>query len=114
MRDSKNFRVTVFGGTGFLGCCLVNLLSRRNYQVRVAARNCRPELFNNLGNRVELVYADLKDAQSVSEAVKNSGGVVNAVGMYQETSGVTFDAVHADGAQRLAEIAQQMNTVLDL
>lgn len=105
MRNPENFRVTVFGGTGFLGRSLVHLLSLRNYPVRVAVRNSRPDLFKNLGNRVEQVYADLTEAQSVSEAIKDAAGVVNAVGMYQETSGVTFDAVHVDGAQRLAEIA---------
>jgi len=111
MRNPENFRVTVFGGTGFLGRSVVHLLSLRNYQVRVAVRNPRPDLFRNLGNRVEQVYADLREAQSVSDAIKNASGVVNVVGIYQETSGVTFDAVHVDGAQRLAETADDARLV---
>lgn len=105
MRNPQNFRVTVFGGTGFLGRSVVHLLSQRNYPVRVAVRNPRPDLFGQLANRVEQVHADLGAAQSVVAAIKNANGVVNAVGLYQETSGVTFDAVHVEGARRLAEIA---------
>jgi NADH dehydrogenase len=106
MHSTKNFCVTVFGGTGFLGRNLVNLLARQNYQVRVAVRNPRHELFRDLDDRVDQVYAELQKTQTVVDAIKTADGVVNAVGMYQETPDVTFDAIHVDGARRVAEIAE--------
>lgn len=106
MHSTKNFCVTVFGGTGFLGRNLVNLLARQNYQVRVAVRNPRHELFRDLDDRVDQIYAELQKTQTVVDAIKTADGVVNAVGMYQETPDVTFDAIHVEGARRVAEISE--------
>lgn len=106
MPGPEDSRVTVFGGTGYVGRSLVYLLARRNYRVRVAVRNPRPDLFRDLGNGVDQVCADLQQAQSVANAIESSAGVVNAVGMYRETADLGFDAVHVDGARRVAEIAR--------
>jgi len=103
MHSPANFHVTVFGGTGFLGRILVNRLLRRGYQVRVAVRNPRQDLFQDTDNRLEQVQSDVRNAQSVADAIKNADSVVNAVGLYTESQGATFEAVHVLGAQNIAQ-----------
>ncbi len=103
MHNPDNYHVTVFGGTGFLGRNLVNRLLRRGYRVRVAVRNPRLDLFQDTDNRLEQVQSDVRNAQSVADAIKDADGVVNAVGLYIESQSATFEAVHVVGAQNIAQ-----------
>ncbi len=103
MHSLANYHVTVFGGTGFLGRNLVNRLLRRGYRVRVAVRNPRQDLFQDTDNRLEQVQSDVRNAQSVADAIKDADGVVNAVGLYVESQRATFEAVHVVGAQNIAQ-----------
>jgi len=103
MHSPANYHVTVFGGTGFLGRNLVNRLLRRGYRVRVAVRNPRQDLFQDTNNRLEQVQSDVRNAQSVADAIKDTDGVVNAVGLYVESQSATFEAVHVVGAQNIAQ-----------
>lgn len=93
--------VTVFGGTGFLGSRVVKALLEAGYQVRVTARN--PERIPHPG--ALSVVADIRDDLAVQRAVEGAWAVINAVSLYQEKGGLTFKAVHVDGAARLAEFA---------
>ena len=103
MEDStRENRATVFGGTGFLGRAVVKRLVAEGARVRVAAR--RPQA-GALPAGVEVVVADLRDADSVARAVAQTDWVVNAVGLYVERRGETFQAIHVEGARRLAEAA---------
>ena len=94
-------RVTVFGGTGFLGRRLVERLVQDGATVRVAVRNPPSS------DKVEAVRADVCDAASVARAVEAADAVVNAVGHYVERGGVTFDAVHGAGAGTVARCAAE-------
>ena len=94
-------RVTVFGGTGFLGRRLVERLVQDGATVRVAGRNPPSS------GKVESVRADVCDAASVARAIEAADAVVNAVGYYVESGGVTFDAVHGVGAGTVARCAAE-------
>lgn len=100
--------VTVFGGSGFLGHCVVNALAKGHYRVRVAVR--RPHtagLLQNYGSvgQVHTVQANLRYPASVAQAVQGAGLVINLVGILQPSGSQTFDTVHADGARTVAEAA---------
>ncbi len=99
--------VTVFGGTGFLGRRIVETLAGDGVKVRIAARNPDPAstLDAPAGAKLERVRADLRDPESVAAAVSGARGVVNAVGLYVERAGETFDAVHVAGAGNVADEA---------
>ena len=94
-------RVTVFGGTGFLGRRLVERLVRDGLTVRVAVRNPPSS------GAVETVRADVCDAASVANAIADADAVVNTVGYYVEAAGVTFDMVHGAGAGVVARCAAE-------
>ena len=101
-------RVTVFGGTGFLGRQIVKRLAADGTHVRVAVR--RPEQASFLeafapGGRIEAVAADVWNEATVARAVEGSAAVVNTVGHYVEKRGASFDAVHGEGARHVARQA---------
>jgi uncharacterized protein YbjT (DUF2867 family) len=97
--------VTVFGGTGFLGRCIVEHLHTAAARVRVAVRHTTKGVSLQRGD-IEVVYADVRDGGTVAQAVKDSDAVVNAVGLYVERGKATFQAVHVDGAQKVARAAR--------
>jgi NADH dehydrogenase len=98
--------VTVFGGTGFLGCRIVERLSAAGALVRVAVRHTTEGVLPQ-GGDIEVVYADVRDGTTVAQAVRDSDAVVNAVGLYVEEGEATFQAVHVDGAVEVARAVRE-------
>ena len=103
-------RVTVFGGSGFLGRRIVMRLAEAGHAVRVAVRRPdRASFLQRLGRdgQIELVRADVWDETTVAGAVERAAAVVNTVGHYVEKGGATFDRVHGQGALHVARQAKQ-------
>ena len=101
-------RVTVFGGSGFLGRQIVKYLAAEGTSVRVAVRHPeRASFLERLGRdgQIELVHADVWDETTVARAVRQSTSVINTVGHYVEKSRATFDVVHGQGALHVARQA---------
>jgi len=97
--------VSVFGGTGFLGQRLVQCLAAEGMTVRVAVRHPdeAPSALRAVGmERVTFFCVDVRDRGAVASAVAGADAVVNAVSAYVEKGGVTFEAVHEQGAETLA------------
>ncbi len=101
-------RVTVFGGTGFLGRRIVPALLRHGFCVRIAVRNPgrARELFGT-DAPVETVEADVENARAVAGAVSGAWAVVNAVSLYVERGAHTFRSIHVEGAARVADLARR-------
>jgi uncharacterized protein YbjT (DUF2867 family) len=99
--------ITVFGGTGFLGRRIVRHLLDHGFQVRTASRH--PERVGSASRPdpgSETAKADIRDEPTVAAALFGSYGVVNAVSLYVERGGATFDAVHVEAAARVARLAR--------
>jgi uncharacterized protein YbjT (DUF2867 family) len=102
-------RVTVFGGTGFLGRHIVRHLLDADLAVRIASRHPdrAKSLFSGDVSGVESAHADVNDDGSVARAVAGAWAVVNTVSLYAERGKCTFRSVHVDAAKRIAMLARQ-------
>ena len=102
--------VTVFGGGGFVGRHAVRALARKGYRIRVAMRrpNQVPELrvMGDVG-QIELVQANIRNADSVARALDGAEAVVNLVGVLYQAGPQTFDAVQSQGAGLIARLAAE-------
>ena len=103
--------ITVFGGSGFLGRAIVSRLAGQGMEVRVAVR--RPELAAHLlaqhkAGQIQAVRGDVREAEAVAQAMEGAAAVVNAVGLYLEDGGATFEAVHIRGALQVARQAARL------
>lgn len=94
--------IAVFGGSGFLGRQVVGRLLDHGFSVRVATRH--PQHQDR--DRVTSVAADVNDEAAVAAAVAGCYGVVNAVSLYVERGGQTFESVHVEAAGRVAHQAK--------
>jgi len=101
--------VTVFGGDGFVGTQIVQLLASKGHRVRVAVR--RPDLAGHvrpLGTvgQVVPIQANIRNMASVDRAVSGADIVINLVGIGANSGAQTFQAVHVDGARAVAQAAK--------
>src|SRR5687767_9236970 len=97
--------VTVFGGGGFVGRYVCEMLLKTGARVRVASRNPRAAHFiQPLGQvgQFGFVRADITDAKSVAAALEASSAVINLCGVLKGN----FQAVHVTGARNVAEAAR--------
>ena len=104
----QNALITVFGGTGFLGRHIVRRLSKDGYRLRIATRRPNEALFlktNGTPGQIEIVQANIRDADSINGALKGADAVINAVGILYESGKQKFDAVQARGAALIADAA---------
>jgi NADH dehydrogenase len=100
-------RVTVFGGTGFLGSCLARHLCNAGFTLRIASRH--PDRAGSISrddSAIESVYCDINYDASVAAAISETWAVVNAVSLYVEHGHHTFHSVHVEAAERVATLAR--------
>lgn len=102
-------RITVFGGSGFLGRRAVRHLVQRGFAVRVATRHAAEvlDLFGAERSFIEPANVDVHDSRRVAEGLAGVAGVVNAVSLYSEHGRNTFRAVHVEAARRIAKLAHE-------
>jgi NADH dehydrogenase len=102
--------VTVFGGSGFIGAQAVRQLAKAGWRIRVAVRNpnlaYRMRLQGDVG-QIDLVQANIRNRASVQRALEGATAAVNLVGVLYETGRQDFQAIHAQGAQTVAEAARE-------
>lgn len=101
---------TVFGGSGFIGRYVVKRLARQGYVVRVAVRDPEAALFlKPLGAVGQIVplYASVREEGTVHRAVQEANVVVNLVGVLAESAAASFQAVHTEGAERIARLSAE-------
>jgi len=100
--------VTIFGGSGFLGRYIARRMAKQGWRVRVATRHPNDSMFvrtyGTVG-QVEPIFCNIRDDDSVGQALKGAQAVVNCVGILSEKGKNGFDAVQVDGAARVARLA---------
>lgn len=100
--------VTIYGGSGFLGRYIARRLAKDGWRIRVAVRRPNEALFvkpYGAVGQVEPVFCNIRDDASVREAMAGADAVINCVAILAERGKQTFEALHVEGAGRIARIA---------
>lgn len=101
--------VTVIGGTGFIGRYVVKMLAAEGYTVRVISRNPNAALhLKTAGSvgQIVLVGGNITQPASLIGKMENSYAVVNLAGLLYQAGKQRFASVHANGAEKLAQMAR--------
>jgi len=102
-------QATVFGGSGFLGRYVVKRLADAGWRIFVAVRQPeRAGFLRPMGDvgQVVPIKTNITDQEAVAAAVEGSDLVINLVGILYEKGPQRFAAVHAQGAERVAQAAR--------
>lgn len=100
--------ITIYGGSGFVGRYIARRLAKDGWRIRVAVRNPNEAMFvrpYGVVGQVEPIFCNIRDDASVRHALMGADAVINCVGVLDEIGRNTFDAVQADGPERIARIA---------
>lgn len=106
----RNRLITVFGGTGFIGRHLVRRLAARGARLLVISRNpSRGYHLQPMGRVGQIVVrrADLGSEQALARALAGASGVVNLIGILNETRQQRFDEVQGALPGRIAKAAAE-------
>ncbi len=102
--------VTIYGGSGFVGRYIARRMAQAGWRVRVAVRRPNEAIFvrpYGVPGQVEPLLANIRDDASVRAVMRGADAVVNCVGILAPQGKNRFDAVQAEGAARIARIAQE-------
>lgn len=102
--------VTIYGGSGFVGRYIARRMAKHGWRVRVAVRRPNEAMHvkpYGVVGQVEPVLCNIRDDASVAMAMQGADAVVNCVGVLNELGKNGFDAVQAEGAERVARIAAE-------
>lgn len=110
MRGALGRKVaTVFGGSGFIGRYVVQLLAQRDYVVRVAVRDPAGARFLQTQGRVGQIVplaASITDSAAVARAVEGAEVVVNLVGILFERRPGDFHRLQGEAPGAVAAAAK--------
>ncbi|EEX09004.1 3-beta hydroxysteroid dehydrogenase/isomerase [Ruegeria lacuscaerulensis ITI-1157] len=102
--------VTIFGGSGFVGRYVARRMANEGWRVRVAVRRPNEAIFvktYGVVGQVEPILCNIRDDASVANAMRGADAVVNCVGVLNDLGKNGFEAVQAEGAERIARLAAQ-------
>jgi uncharacterized protein YbjT (DUF2867 family) len=100
-------KVTIFGGSGYVGSYLIDeLLEKGHHPVLLI----RPESRYKVNHRQHctLIDGDIADPEAVHAAVSGADAVIYNIGILREfpVQGVTYQALHLEGARRAMDAAE--------
>lgn len=101
------YKITVLGGAGFVGSCLVTKLDQAGYQVKVLTRQREAARHLILLPNVQVMECDIADNYALKDALKGSDAVINLVGILHETGKASFENMHHQLPRRVAQICQE-------
>lgn len=100
--------VTIFGGSGFVGRYIAWRMAKAGWRVRVAVRRPNEAMFvrpyGDVG-QVEPVFCNIRNDDSVRAVLEGADVAVNCVGTFDLRGKNSFDAIQAEGAERVARLA---------
>lgn len=100
-------KVSIIGGTGFVGSYIVDRLSADGHEVRVLTR---PGSEHKIQAPATAVSGDVADEASLRTCLEGAEAAIYLIGILREDprSGVTYDALQRRGAERTIGLAEEL------
>ena len=107
-------KITIFGGSGTIGCSLIRKLTQNNYKVTVVTRNLHQKgyVLKTQGNPgyIDIVESSIFDESKLRGLIKNTDICINLVGiLYQKGQLNTFKNIHEKFPSFLSLLCQEYN-----
>ena len=112
-----NKKICLFGGTGFLGTCIIRLLAKNGHQIKIATRSTFDEDALELKStvsdpgQIKLQKINIHSDRDVENFIKGSDICINLVGILFEKGQSTFDRVHTEFVERLTNFISKEKSI---
>jgi uncharacterized protein YbjT (DUF2867 family) len=103
--------ITLIGGGGFIGSYIVAALAKKGHRINIASRYPEKGLSARTAGmvgQISLLRCNILSEESIESAIRNSDIVINLTGIMYQRGKERFAAIHAKGAERVAQIAKQV------
>ena len=104
-------KVTIFGGSGYVGSYLIDeLLEKGHHPVLLIRPESRHKVHHP--QHCTLIDGDIADPEAVRAAVSAADAVIYNIGILREfpAKGVTYQALHFEGARLAMDAAEETGT----
>ena len=100
-------KVSVFGGTGFIGSNIIEELVNTNYKPKALVRESSISKLP-IGN-IEIIKGKIDDQKSIDSILQNSDVIIYAVGIIRENTkkGISFDKVHFEYFRNIVDLSKE-------
>ncbi len=105
------YKITVLGGAGFVGSCLVTKLDQAGYIVKVLSRRRESSKHLILLPNVQVQECNVMDNRALKEALRGSDAVINLIGILHEDGKNTFEAIHHQLPRRVAQCCEELGII---
>ena len=104
-------KITVFGGSGFIGKHLINKLSKYNCSIEIVTRkstnNKELKFLGGIG-QIDVIVSNNFEENHLQELLKNSDIVINLIGILYEKNNQRFEDIHSHIPKILARVSKKM------
>ena len=100
-------KVSVFGGTGFIGSNIIEELDNTGNKPKALVRESSISKLRN-GN-IEIVKGNLDDRKAILQTIQNCDVIIYAVGIIRENrkKGITFDKLHFKYFKNIVDLSKE-------
>ncbi len=112
MGKSKNKKILIFGGTGFLGNSLIKLLLKMDAEIILFTRviNLGKSIQKYKSNpNIKIVQWNFTDYELIKENILNSDCIINLCGILYENRNDDFFRIHSDFPALLGKLSSKNN-----
>lgn len=101
-------KITVLGGSGFVGSAVVAKLDAAGYEVTVLTRRRETAKHLTLLPNVSVVTCNILDYQALNSALRGSDAVINLIGILHQSRRVSFNTIHHQLPSQLAKVCADL------
>ncbi|AZL15002.1 complex I NDUFA9 subunit family protein [Rickettsiales endosymbiont of Stachyamoeba lipophora] len=104
-------KITIFGGSGFVGKYIVGELAKLGYSIVIVTRYPEQAQYLKTAGQVgqiHLTTCDLEDLSKLKRIIEHSEAVINLVGILHESHKAKFNNLHIIWPERLARLCNEL------
>lgn len=101
-------KITVLGGSGFVGSSIVARLDQAGYQVKVLTRRRESAKHLILLPHVSVVECDVHDHGALQAALQGSDVVINLIGILHQGRNSSFEKMHHQFPRQVAQLCETL------
>ncbi len=103
-------KVSIFGGSGFVGNYLINELLDKNHEIYALVRLGNKQKITNY-NKINIITGEIDNLTAMEQTIMNTEAVIYNIGIIREykSLGVTFENLHFIHLKKCINMAKKFN-----